>query len=68
MFGRVMTATPKDDKHSSDDEQIDESSEESFPASDPPSWTMGRGPTPPELDAGPTPTPRRGEPGAPRHG
>ena len=36
------TAPPSDQV-----EEVDESSEESFPASDPPSWTMGRRAEPP---------------------
>ena len=43
------TAPPSDEV-----EEVDESSEESFPASDPPSWTMGRRAEPPPAPARPT--------------
>lgn len=43
------TAPPSDEV-----EEVDESSEESFPASDPPSWTMGRRVEPPPSPAGTT--------------
>jgi hypothetical protein len=44
------------------DQEIDESSDESFPASDPPSWTLGRDSHPPAVQP---PSVQRGQRRAP---
>ena len=60
--GARTKAEPAEQARAAADDEIDESSDESFPASDPPSWTLGRDNHPPAV---PPPAVERRQRGAP---